>query len=113
MARAMLVLRPDGLYEPPPSRTRRLLASAYSCSMVSPHLRTTLSTETGCARKLSRSDGDEHEHGPFGLRGGAVVGVCQNRRPDRSAWAQHASALSAAADRKEHAGGEGARDLAL
>src|ERR1700689_5516175 len=30
------------------------------------------------ARELSRSDGDEHEHGPFGLRRGFIVGVDQD-----------------------------------
>ena len=54
--------------------------------MVDPHLRATLSTEAGCARKLSRSDGDEHEHGPFGLRRGAIVGVGASRRLTAVRW---------------------------
>ena len=113
LPRAMLELRRNRLTRPSRARSRRLLASAYSWAMVGPHSRATRSTEAGCARKLSRSDGDEHEHGPFGLRRGPAVGVDQGRRPDRSARARHAGALSAAADRQEHAGGEGARDLAL
>src|SRR5580692_4161731 len=66
-----------------------------------------------CARKLSRSDGDEHEHGPYGLRRRLAVGVDQGRGPHRSSRAGHASDLPAAADRQEHAGRESARALAL